>query len=347
MVRISRNIPAAACAAALALFVAGCASPGDGTATLGAPLLSRVGGIEKPNITVAVSPVLDSAGFYVALRDGLFKEVGLNVNYLPARGDTVIGNQEKGQYDITATNYVSYVEAQVSREADLDIIAEASLLGPGDRVIMTLPGSDIHSLKDLRGHILGVNPDINIGFLLAASVLSENGLAFKQDAGPGSGYVAFPHKFDMPFPDASPVLVSRQAPAVVMSEPFASQLAMAHGATVLADLNSGATEQFPIQGYAVTKAWARANPNTLKAFVTALRVGQQISDTNRAAVESAFVAELRAPFQVDRRTAAVMALNSYPLSIDPTRLQRVADFMFRFRFIAKPFNINTMLTDQG
>ncbi len=66
---------------------------------------------------------------------------------------------------------------------------------------------------------------------------------------------------------------------------------MAGGAAVglqeLADLDQGATQDFPIQGYAVTAAWAQKYPSTLKAFTTALSQGQQIADTDRAAVEGA------------------------------------------------------------
>ena len=59
------------------------------------------------------------------------------------------------------------------------------------------------------------------------------------------------------------------------------------GAVKLADLNQGATEQFPIQGYVVTKSWAGHNPGTLRAFITALAQGQEIADTSRRAVEQA------------------------------------------------------------
>ena len=45
-------------------------------------------------------------------------------------------------------------------------------------------------------------------------------------------------------------------------------------------------QDFPIQGYAVTAKWAKQNPNTLKAFTIALSQGQQVADTDRAAVEN-------------------------------------------------------------
>ena len=67
----------------------------------------------------------------------------------------------------------------------------------------------------------------------------------------------------------------------------------------------------------VTKQWAAQNPNTLKRFLAALEVGQEIADTDRAAVEQAFEA-LNGPQngQVTPGIAAVMALDTYPIGID-------------------------------
>ena len=78
--------------------------------------------------------------------------------------------------------------------------------------------------------------------------------------------------------------------AAILPEPFASQAEQQYGAVPLADLNQGATTDFPIEGYVVTKQWAAQNPNTLKRFLAALEIGQEISDTDRAAVEQAFEA---------------------------------------------------------
>lgn len=330
--------------AALLLFagflVAGCASGGGGAPSGGRPVLPQVGGLEKTTITAAISPVLDSAGFFVALREGLFAQEGLTVQYTPAHGDTVISGAVQGKYDVIATNYVSYVQAQVTGAAKLRIIAEASLLRPGAREIMTLPGSRITTLKELEGHVLGVNADANIGYLLAASVLTENGI--KMSLHGGTGVVGFP-SFSMPYPDASPALVSGKVAAAVVSEPFVSQAEEKYGAQPIVDLDSGATEQFPMEGYATTASWAQANPRTMRAFLLALEAGQQIADTNRSAVESAFVGLPQGAGHIDRTTAAVMALNVYPLGIDEVRLQRVADVMQQFGFLKRRFDVRQLL----
>jgi NitT/TauT family transport system substrate-binding protein len=337
---VKLRIPAFLLAASVAILGAGCGSASGTASDAGIPTLPRVGGLEKTTINAAISPVVDSAGFFIALRDGLFAQEGLTVNYSPAHGDTVIGDQVKGSYDVTATNYVSYIQAQESRAANLRIIAEGSLLQPGMRMIMTLPGNGIKKLRDLRNRLLGVNDDPNIGFLLAASVLAENGLHVS--GGTADDAVRFP-TFSMPYPDAAPALVNKQVAAAVMSEPFVTQAEDNYGAVTVADLDAGATQQFPMEGYAVTKSWAAANPNTLRAFQIALQAGQQIADTDRAAVEAAFVALKTGEGHIDQLTAATMALNIYPLSIDAVRLQRVADVMEQLGFLKQRFDVRQLL----
>lgn len=334
------HIPAYLLAVSLTLIGTGCEHPASTASSATAVTLPKAGNLEKTTLNVAVSPVVDSAGFFIALREGLFAREGLTVRYSPAFGDEVIAGQVKGKYDVTATNYVSYIEAQVSHRADLRIIAEGSLLQPGSRVIMTMPKSRILTLADLRGHLLGVNPDANVGFLLAASVLSENGVPMTK--GSAAGSVMFP-RFRMPYPNAAPALVSGKVAAAVMSEPFATAAAEDYGAVTVADLGSGATQLFPVEGYAVTRAWAKAYPNTLRAFRLALAAGQEIADTDRAAVEAAFVSLKPGEGHIDQRTAALMALNIYPLSIDAARLQRVADVMRQFGFLKQHFSIRQLL----
>jgi hypothetical protein len=99
------------------------------------------------------------------------------VKYVPAiSSETAIANQVSGQYDITCGNYVSYIQAQQSHQADLDIIAEGSTLQPGVVGIYTRPGAPIRSVKDLKGRAITINAPKNILYLLTASILAEYGV---------------------------------------------------------------------------------------------------------------------------------------------------------------------------
>ncbi|MGH3150165.1 MAG: ABC transporter substrate-binding protein, partial [Streptosporangiaceae bacterium] len=337
----TRRVRAAALlvTAAIGVFAAGCSGGGSAAA---APQ------VEQPDLNVAVVPALDSAGFFIALYDGLFKAQGLNVHFEAATSsETVIDQQAlstAGSADalqITGGNYVSYIQAQQNWDAgqrpsasgsvvaaNLDIFAEGSVMEAGAQAIYTMPNSPIKTLSDLAGKTIAINAPNNILYLLAASVLAEHGISPKQ--------VHF--VTNIPFPGMAAALKARKIDAAVLPEPFASAAEQTDGAVVLADLNQGATTSFPIQGYAVTKQWAQTHPKTLAAFYKALEQGEEIADSNRAQVERAMedLPMNPIPLGVSQQTAAVMALDNYPFStgpvgsVDKVRLQRVVDVMQQF-----------------
>jgi NitT/TauT family transport system substrate-binding protein len=321
-----RVVPAIAVSVTLSVTVAACG--------FGGPTASAGTGVEKPDLTVAVVPAVDSGGFFVALYDGLFKAQGLNVTFVPAvSSETAIGDQVKGSYDITGGNYVSYIQAEHGGQANLDIFAEGSVMQPGAQALYTMPKSQIRSLADLRGKTIGINAPDNILYLLVASVLTENGIPVSS--------VHF--KTNIPLPAMAAALKAGVINAAVLPEPFASQAQQMYGAITLADLNQGATAAFPIQGYVVTKQWAASYPRTLAAFERALEAGQSMADTDRAALEQAMESLQPPQLAVSPVTASVMAVDNYPVGpVDPVRIQRVADVMSQF--IQFPsFNVNSMI----
>ena len=293
---------------------------------------------EDPDLNVAVVPAVDSAGFFVALHQGLFAARGLHVTFIPAvSSETVINAQALDQpldrIDISCGNYVSYIQAQENYNqgkrsssassatvaANLDIFAEGSVMEAGAQGLYVMPGSPIRTLAGLEGKVIGVNAPGNILYLLAASALADNGLS-----------VSGVHFAYYPLPEMPAMLKAGKIAAAVLPEPFASQAEQSMGVTLLADLDQGATVAFPVQGCAVTRQWAAQHPMELAAFRAAFEQGQEIADTDRAAVEQA-METVPDSLGVSRVTAAVMALDSYPTGpVDVVRIQRVADVMRQF-----------------
>jgi NitT/TauT family transport system substrate-binding protein len=328
-VRAAEVIGAVAAAAVLAiLFLPRLTGGGDAAPPV----------IEQPDLNVAVVPAADSAGFFVALHEGLFAARGLHVTFIPAvSSETVINAQAldepRTRVDISCGNYVSYIQAQQNYDqgkrpsstsgamvaADLDIFAEGSVMEPGAQGLYVMPGSRIRTLADLEGKIIGVNAPGNILYLLAASALADHGLSVS-----GARFAYYP------LPEMAAMLKAGKIAAAVLPEPFASQAQLSMGVTLLADLDQGATAAFPVQGCAVTRQWGALHPGTLAAFRAAFEQGQEIADTNRSAVEQAMEA-LPSPLGLTKVQAAVMALDSYPVgAVDVTRLQRVAGVMHQF-----------------
>ncbi len=219
--------------------------------------------------------------------------------------------------------------------SNLEIIAEGSLMQSGNQALYVMPQSTIADVDRLRNARIGVNVLNNIGTLLISSVLEEYGISPSQV-----------HFVAMPFPEMGTALKRHLIDAAWLPEPFGSADAASMGLRELCDLDQGATANFPVGWYVVTKAWAKKYPRTLEAFLTALRQGQEIADTQRTAVEQA-MEKLPAPFTVPPMIASVMSLETYPLNvapgIDAARVQRVANAMYQFQMLSQPFKVSSML----
>jgi len=154
------------------------------------------------------------------------------------------------------------------------------------------------------------------------------------------------HFVPMPFTEMGTALKQHLIDVAWLPEPFGSADAESTGLQELSDLDEGATANFPVGWYVTTKAWAKKNPHTMAAFLDALQQGQQIADTRRNAVEQA-MEKLPSPYTVPPMIAAVMSLESYPLSIAPdidlSRVQRVANEMYHFQMLSSPFHVSSML----
>jgi NitT/TauT family transport system substrate-binding protein len=313
----------------VATLTVGCGAGNNGH---GAPL-------ELTKLTVAAVPVGDDAGVYIAKEDGLFKAAGLNVTIDPIVSSAVAtAGQNSGKYDITAGNSVSYIQDQVMGHSNLEIVAEGSLMQPGNQALYTLPGSHITKIADLTGKRIGVNVLDNIGTLLISSILRSHGIQ------PNEVHFV---PIAQGFPAMAQELQQHAIDVAWLPEPFGSLDQMNYGFQQLTDLDQGVTADFPVAWYVATKTWAKRYPRTLAAFLGALRQAQQIADNNRSAVEAA-MEKLPSPYAIPPMVASIMSVESYPLNIAPNidlaSVQQVADAMYELGMLTSPFKVSTMLT---
>jgi NitT/TauT family transport system substrate-binding protein len=282
------------------------------------------GSLEKTDIVVDAFPAIDSAGLFIAEQQGLFKAQGLNVTIkLAATSQTAIDGQLNGQFDVTSADYVTYVDNVLLDKAPLRIIAESSFLQPNVLTLLTRGGSKVQEVGQLKNKTVSVNAPNDIGTLLVDSLLTDNGVPLSS--------VKFNNGVD--FPSVGQYLTNGKVDAAFAPEPFVSLDGMNAGTEELADLDQGGTTDFPIQGVAVTEKWAQDNPHTLAAFERAYAQGQEIADTDRTAVESALKQFLGMP----PLAAALVSLPSFPVGVNPVRLQRLVDAMVRFGLLKQKY----------
>jgi len=300
-------------------LTAGCSSV---SSTVSAPPLPDAG---LSDITVAALPAADLAGLYIAQDQGLFAKQGLHVTIKPiASSQAIIADQLKGQVDISAGSYIPYIAAQAAG-ARFRVLAEADILRPDTRVLVTTAKSPIVSLAQLTGRRIAVNATDSIGTLLISVLLSDHGISpakvrFVTDL---QGFPAMPAQLQAGTWDAA-----------FLAEPYITFAGEKYGDRILADLDQGSAVNFPIDGYVATTAWAQKYPKTAAAFVRAIQAGQLLADTDATDVQAAIA-------KYDNLGPLVttsMALSGYPTGpVDQGRIQRVAAAMLEFGLLGRQY----------
>ena len=280
---------------------------------------------ELTDITVAALPAADLAGLYIAQDQGLFARQGLHVTIESiASSQAVIADQLKGQVDISAGSYIPYIAAQAAG-ASFRVLAEASMLRPDTRVLVTRGNSPIVTVAQLVGRKIAVNGTNSIGTLLISVLLSDHGIS------PAKVRLVTDQQG---FPAMPASLQQGAWSAAFLAEPYITFAGEKYGDRVLADLDQGSAVNFPIDGYVATTAWVQKYPNTAAAFVRAIEAGQLLADTDPAAVQAAIAKyDSLGPL-----VTTSMALSGYPVGpVSKARIQRVAAAMLQFGFMGQQY----------
>ena len=303
---------------------------------------------EQANITIDVVPTADAAGLYIALDDGYFKQQGINLTIAPINGGEYgMGDLQTGKAQLIEGNYVSFVLAQTqgtfaapnpnnpaqtlpAKAINMRIIADASQMQAGNQALYVLPSSPYKTVKQLVQHHVdvGVNTLHNIGSVLLGSLLAANG--YKVGA-----LTQVPEIL----PLMPQLLEKKVIPAAWLPEPFGTEAEQEYGAVQVADFDQGSLQSFPIGTVVGNTSWVQAHPDTIAAFLRAYQLGQQVADSDRAAVEATLVKHTG----VTKEVAATMTLDTYPLTMDVPVMQRVPDAMYEFGVISKRFEISGMI----
>jgi NitT/TauT family transport system substrate-binding protein len=317
---------AALVVALAAIITAGCAS-GNAAEKV------STGGLEKTNLTIAAVPTASSAGLYVAQNRGLFRQEGLNVKIVRiSAGANVTPDLLNGSLDVVNGAYAGFIQAQVHGAGKFHILADGYAGAPHVDEVVVLPSSGITSARQLAGKTIAVNALGSVAQLLVSSALSAQGVS------PSSV-----HFVAMGFPAMPAALQKHRIDAAYLVEPYLSQAEEQTGGEELLDVNSGATQDFPINGFAATVQWCQKYPKTAAAVARALDEGQAMAAANRTVVQTALLHYTT----ISKQIAAVMALGAFPATVNSVHLQRVPDLMHSFGVLKQNFNINVMTKPVG
>ena len=311
-------------ALSLTALAAGCGSSGrsSGGSSAGNSTTATT------SIVVGALPVIDTAGLQVALKEGFFKQAGLNVTVESVTQSTAaIPDLLHGSIDVIGGgNYVSFLEAEAHGTFPVEFLAPADDCTTDTYGLVAMPSSGISTPAELAGKTIAVNLTQNVQTLTTSAVLAADGV----DA-------SSLHYVQIPFPDMVAALQAGRVDAISAVEPFLSA-ALAAGGRLVTSTCTGSTASFPLSGYVTTKSWAQGHAAAARAFQQAIEKGNAYADAHPSAVR----ALLPAYTSITAKAAAVMPLTSYPDTLTAAPLQRIAALM-KAGGLATPSDVASLL----
>lgn len=283
--------------------------------------------LERTTLRVGVGNVIDTAPLRLAVQDGRFASAGLRVELVEqGQENTALSRLAAGELDVAFASDVALFRAAAGGTA-LQLQGEAYTAGPNTMALVTLPSSKYPGPAAKKSPNIAVNMLDDLGSLAAKSTLGTAGVDPKKI-----------HFVQRPFDQMADALRAGEVDAAWMVEPYITRAEKELGARILANGAAGATLDFPVSGYASSGIFAQANPKTLALFRLVLGEAQQRAD-DPAVVRAA----LPRFSDIDATTASLIALGTYPTSLNGIRLQRVADLMLTAELIHDRLDVMALL----
>lgn len=243
---------------------AGTLFAGLAAVTLSAIVAASAQAQEKKTLKVSIIPISDVAPLFAAVKEGYFRQQGLEIDTAPTAGGAFgIPGLVAGAYDIVFTNVVSTVQAK-AQGLPIKIIAPASAVGDGEggAGILVRKGEGIKSGADLVGKSLAVNTQKNIIWLYAR--------AWVQKAGGDPNKVTYR---EVPFPQMLDALRGKRVDAVFSVDPFNAIAKADAGLEYIGSPYNAVQPNLSVAQYVATEDFIAKNPETLKRFNAALHMG--------------------------------------------------------------------------
>ncbi|MFG1647320.1 ABC transporter substrate-binding protein [Amycolatopsis sp. NPDC049252] len=318
----------AALALATVMVVSGCGALGMDTSKAS----SSGSGLEKSTLKVSILPTTDLGPFWLAQDEGFFKDEGLNVeSVVAASGQASLAKSISGEADIAFSTYPPFFTAKSTGTADMQLVADATSVNAKTNAIVTVPNSPVKTIFDLATAKIAITAKNTASDLLTRSVMQDHGVDFSKVK-----WVL------IPLPNIAAALQHGEADAAYLPEPYITQAAKTASAIPVVDINTGATQDFPLTGYGATRKWVQEHPKTLAAFQRAMQKATHEATNDRAKVEPLLVRFAK----IDEDTAKLLTLPGYGSTLDSRRLQRVPDLLLQLGTIPSPIDVNTMIGPQ-
>ena len=293
----------------------------------------RAAAADLEKVRVSLIPINDVAPLFVAMKNGYFRDLGLEIDTTPTQGGAAgIPGLIGGSFDVVYGNVVSVLLAS-QQGLDVKVIAagtKAALRETDTTPIIVRSDSGIKSGKDLEGKSISVNTRNNVIWLYARAWIKATGgdpdkVTFKE----------------VPFPQVEDALRQQRVDAAFLVAPFSVVALQKPGLTAIANPYSDIQPGVDVGQYITTGKLLSTKPEMIKKFVTGLRKGAEWFNANRKSEELLTV--ISGYTKTDASILKSVALPEAPLQSDLPQVKKTMDLMIENKLLPGPVDLSKII----
>ena len=283
-----------------------------------------------PKLRIGSGPADAYAEGWYGVDMGFFKNAGLDVDYSPFNsGALATAAVLSGNLDIACATTLTIASA-VAKNVPLGIVAAAAVntkAGPQALLCVRKDGP-IRTAKDMVGKTIGVNILGTSVDLAIQAWLAKNGLDPKS--------VKF---IEILAAEVGVAIDRGTIDAFAQGEPALSDALRRNNVRVLVDPMPSIAPRFLYAAWYATPTWAKANPDVVKRFQTAITVAGKWGNANHAA--SALIVAKYTKLPVADITTMMRA--DFSDGIHNEEIQPLLDTAAKFGFLPRPMTTSEIV----
>jgi len=315
-----RRVLIAALAIAALLLIAGCGDDDDGGSAGGS------GGGDAAKVTkvkVGVLPISNVAPLYVGMKQGFFKEEGLEIEPVPAQsGNEIVTAMVSGDLQFGFLGFVPMMAA-VSKDLPLKVVASSDTgAETADKewtVIVVGKNSPIKDVKDLAGKTIAVNALKGVGEVDVKAALDKRGVD------PNSIKL-----LEVPFPEMPAALERKRVDAIWAPEPFLSSVLGEGGREIEAPLTT-LGPNYTNGTYSTTEKQLAEDEDVVTGFTRAINKSMEYATDHPDAARATIPTFSKIPPEV----AEKIRLPLWPVPIDTAKVTELGNYAVKYGVIEK------------
>lgn len=285
---------------------------------------------ERDMLRVGVTKAIDTVPLRLGVEQGVFDRAGLRLELVEFPNQRrALDALRNGDIEIAFANNAALFTAAASGRT-LQLQGEAYISGPNTMALVALTDRGYDEPSSKLNPVIAVDTDDQLGQLTTRSRLATEGI--------DPGRITFRR---MSFDEMMNALRDHVVDAAWMTEPRISRAQKEYGAKIVADTARGAMLNFPMSSYAARRDFGAAYPRTLSVFRRTLGEAQALG------ADPTMVRRMLPRYvSLDDTSSALVALGTYPTSLNSVRLQRVADLMHDSGMLSERLDVRSMVPEE-